>query len=369
MQDPNRAIRTVLDGLVAEGHELGLQVAAYLDGQLVIDAWAGLADAASRRPVDGETLFTGFSISKGTTSTCVHLLADRGLVDYDAPIARYWPEFAAHGKAHATVRHALTHRVGIPQDPPDFDWALVGEAEAVSRAVADLDPLWAPGTRTGYHALTYGWMLGEVVRRVDGRTIDKFLHEEICRPLAIKGLYFGVPAEAERRVATLENAAGLAPIASTLNPSMSDPAATFNRPNVRRAVIPGAGAIVTARGLARHYALLADGGELNGVRLLRPERVALATSPELEEPDPILAAIFSSSPSRWALGYELGGEPGPMAGSPKAFGYAGLGTIGFADPTRRFAFAFLKNRLDWSAREMNAATLVARAVEEHLDIG
>jgi CubicO group peptidase (beta-lactamase class C family) len=104
MLDPNRALQTVLDGLVAEGHELGLQVAAYLDGQLVVDAWAGVADAATRRLVEGETLFTGFSISKGITSTCVHLLADRGLVDYDAPIARYWPEFAAHGKARATVR-------------------------------------------------------------------------------------------------------------------------------------------------------------------------------------------------------------------------------------------------------------------------
>jgi CubicO group peptidase (beta-lactamase class C family) len=204
---------------------------------------------------------------------------------------------------------------------------------------------------------------------VDGRPIDQFLREEVCRPLGIEGLYFGVPAEAEPRVATLQNAPGLEPILATFNPSMYDPAATFNRPAVRRAVIPGAGAIVTARALARHYALLAGGGALNGVHLLRPERVAVATRPELEEPDPILSAIFSTAPSRWALGYELGGEPGPMASSPNAFGYAGLGTIGFADPPRRFAFAFLKNRLDWSAREMDAATWVARAVEESLSIG
>jgi CubicO group peptidase (beta-lactamase class C family) len=369
MTDASSEVSRLLERLVREGKETGLQVAAYLDGSLVVDAWAGHADETAGRPVDGDTLFTAFSVSKGITATCVHLLADRGLVDYDAPIASYWPEFAAHGKEKATVRDALTHRAGIPQDPPGFDLSTAGDWDAVCRAVADLEPLWQPGTQTGYHALTYGWMLGEVVRRVDGRGFGRFLQEEVCEPLGIEAMYFGVPAEEEHRVATLAYAPGLAPLTLTLTPSLSDAAATMNRSEVRRAAIPGAGAIMNARSLARHYAVLAGGGELDGVRLLTPDRIAVATRIESDQgADPVLAGVMDWRP-RWGLGYSLGGAPGAMAGRPLAFGYEGLGTIGFADPARNFAFAFLKNRLDWSADEMNSVTEVAHAVEQALGIG
>lgn len=366
MADPSSEVRKVLNSLVRDGGEIGVQVAAYLDGKLVVDTWAGLADEASQRPVDGDTLFTAFSISKGITATCVHILADRGIVDYDAPIMRYWPEFAAKGKAEATVRHALTHRVGIPQDPPGFDVGMISDWDAVCRAVAEMEPLWEPGTKISYHPLTYGWILGEVVRRVDGRPIAQFLQEEVCQPLGITGLYFGVPPEAERRVAALRNAPGqaelLARLDIPLNHPLRDSAATFNRPEVRRATIPGAGAIMNARSLARHYAMLAGGGALDGVRLLSQERIAIATAPQPENPN--------TAEVRWwtghGLGYTLGGGPGPSAGRPHAFGYEGVGTIGFADPSRGFAFAFLKNLLDMSASEMNSATLVAEALEEVL---
>src|SRR5215211_2486985 len=147
----------MLESLVRERGEVGVQVAAYLDGKLVIDTCAGLADEASGRPVDGETLFTAFSISKGITATCIHILADRGFIDYDEPIGSYWPEFAAKGKAKTTVRDALTHRAGIPQDPAGVDSGMVGDWQAVCRATADLEPLWEPGTEIGYHPLTYGW--------------------------------------------------------------------------------------------------------------------------------------------------------------------------------------------------------------------
>jgi CubicO group peptidase (beta-lactamase class C family) len=365
--DPNDRVRDVLEGLVRSGAEAGVQVAAYLDGRLVVDAWAGLADEASQRPVDGETLFTGFSISKGVTATCVHILADRGLVDYDAPIARYWPEFAAKGKEAATVRHALTHRVGIPQDPPGFALSMASDWDTVCRLTAELVPLWEPGTKTGYHPLTYGWMLGEVVRRVDGRPIARFLQDEVCSPLGIEGIYLGVPPTAEPRVATLKNSPTASVLDTSVNPSLSDTAGVFNRPEVRRAAIPGAGAIVNARSLARHYAMLAAVGELDGVRLLSPERIAAATVVDFEGVDPILE-VFGSDPIRWALGYMVGGVAGFVPSRPKAFGYDGVGTIGFADPERRYSFAFLKNLLDLSPRMMESATLVARAVEEALGI-
>jgi CubicO group peptidase (beta-lactamase class C family) len=367
MADPDDAVREVLEGLVASGREVGVQVAAYLDGRLVVDAWAGLADEASERAVDGETLFTGFSISKGITATCVHVLADRGFLDYDAPIAEYWPEFAAKGKGKATVRHALTHRVGIPQDPPGFEIGMAADWDAVCRATAELEPLWEPGTRSGYHPLTFGWMLGEVVRRVDGRPIGRFLQEEICRPIGIEGLYFGVPPEAEPRVAALKNAPGTRQVDASLNPSLLDPAGTFNRPEVRRATIPGAGAIVNARSVARHYALLAGGGELDGVRLLSQERIRAAATLDWAGIDPVLASFWTEE-TPWALGYMLGGWPGPMEGRPDALGYDGPGTIGFAHARSGLAFAFLKNLIDLSPRMHETSTLVVGAVERALGI-
>ncbi len=364
MPQEAREVQDVLDRLVRDGLEVGVQVAAYLDGELVVDAWAGVPDKVTGRPVDGETLFTTFSISKGITSTCIHILADRGLVDYDVSIATYWPEFGTRGKGSATVRHALTHKVGIPQDPPEFSLTEGLSWDAVCRATAEMTPLWEPGTRTGYHPLTFGWILGEVLRRVDGRPIDQFLQDEICRPLRIDGLYFGVPGELEQRVATLENAHTVSQLDLSQNPSLLDVADAMNRPQVRRAVVPGAGAIGNARSVARLYAMLAGGGELDGTRILARDRVATLSEPEPEDVD--------SAGVRWwtahSLGYTLGGGPGPREGHPQAFGYEGVGTIGFADPGRNYAFAFLKNRLDLSETEMDSATLVARTVEQALGI-
>ncbi|MHB8574882.1 MAG: serine hydrolase domain-containing protein [Dehalococcoidia bacterium] len=188
MPDVNQQVHTVLEGLIADGLELGAQVAAYLDGELVVDTWAGLADKESGRAVDGDSLFTVFSTTKGPTATCIHVLAERGLLKYDAPIARYWPEFAAHGKEEATVRDALTHRAGVPQLPADITPAMMCDWEGMCRLIAESEPLWEPGTKTGYHAYTFGWILGEMLRRIDGRPIAEFLQQEICRPLAIASL-------------------------------------------------------------------------------------------------------------------------------------------------------------------------------------
>ena len=204
MKDINNKVQKVLEDLICDEGEIGLQVAAYLDGKLVIDTWAGLADQTSQRPVDGETLFNSFSISKGIVSTCIHILADRGLLDYDDPIASYWPEFAAMGKEKATIRHALTHRVGIPNDPPGINIELMSNWDAVCQAIADMKPLWEPGTKISYHPLTYGWILGEVVHRIDGRSISQFLQDEVCQPLGITDMYFGVPPEKEHFGSNLE---------------------------------------------------------------------------------------------------------------------------------------------------------------------
>lgn len=369
MTDPQNAVQTLLDDLVASGAERGLQVAAYRDGALIVDAWAGVADAATGRAVDGDTLFTVFSSTKGVTSTVIHLLAARGLLDYDAPIAAYWPEFAANGKARVTVRHALTHAAGIPQRPSGAD---ATDWEGTVREIAAMTPLWEPGTQHGYHAGTFGWILGEVARRVDGRPIARIVAEEIAAPLRVgDSLFFGIPDDAEPCVATLENDRTItdapeAPPDSLLARAMPGSrgyAVAFNRPEIRRAVQPAGGGIMSARALARHYAALVGEG-VGGVRLLPPERVREATALQTEVKDIVLGV-----PVRRGLGYMLGGPGSAMGERVSAFGHAGYGgSIGFADPEYRFAFALTKNRLAFTLPDRSAANRVANAVRAALGI-
>jgi CubicO group peptidase (beta-lactamase class C family) len=376
MTDVQTRIQALLDDLVSTGAERGLQAAAYLDGKLVVDAWAGVADPATGRLVDGETLFTSFSTSKGITATIIHVLADRGLLDYDAPIARYWPEFAAHGKDAITLRHALTHRSAIPQMPEGVGPAEMCDWEGICAGIADLVPLWEPGTVSCYHALTYGWILGEVARRVDGRPFAQLVQEELCAPLGLTALYMGLPDPAEARVAPLE-----APPAPAVLPAAPPPAGedadplspamlaqrilppallplheVFNRPDVRRACIPAGGGIMNARGLARHYAALAS-GELDGVRLLTAERIAQAARVQAHDP-----AVGTTEPWYRGLGYWPLGDPvAPTRGGRTVFGHGGAGgSLGFADKTYRFAFGLTKNRMVESPPGEETADRVVR---------
>ncbi|MSQ11280.1 MAG: class A beta-lactamase-related serine hydrolase [Dehalococcoidia bacterium] len=349
----NDQVKALLDKMVKNKEEVGLQVAAYLDGELVVDCWAGLADSTTNRKVDGDTLFTVFSTTKGITATCIHMLADRGKLDYDAPIAKYWPEFAQKGKAKATVRHGLTHSVGLPLMPDGITTEKMCDWDWMCKTLAETKPMWEPGTKTGYHAYTYGWILGEVLRRVDGRTIGKFVQEEICKPLGMTDIYIGIPGSVEKRVARLENApvppgAPVFPadslIFKAIPPIVGTTGEVFNRPDVRRASIPGAGGIMSARALARHYAALAGGGTLGKAKLMSSKRVDIARTKQTEDTDFVIGMPITK-----AMGYFLGGA-GPMdAGmgpSPKVFGHAGAGgSNGFADPEHKFAFGFAKTLL------------------------
>jgi CubicO group peptidase (beta-lactamase class C family) len=366
------AVQALLDELVSDGQELGLQAVAYLNGELVIDAAAGVADRATGRPVDGDTLFTVFSTTKGITATCIHLLAERGKLDYDDPIARYWPEFAAHGKDRVTVRDALTHRAGVPQMPADVTPAALGDWDRMCAAIAAQPPLWEPSTQTGYHAYTFGWILGEVLRRIDGRPIAAFVQDEICAPLGVRDIYFGIPGAVEGRVATLENAPppegapqppADALIFRAIPPAVGTTGAVFNRPDVRRAVIPAGGGIMSARAVARHYAALI--GEVDGVRLLPPERVAIATALQTDAQDLVLGL-----PTRKGLGYFLGGPRSPMSERLTSFGHPGAGgSIGFADPEYGLAVGFTKNMLRTSLDPTQAAAFrVGQRIREALGI-
>jgi CubicO group peptidase (beta-lactamase class C family) len=369
MTDVQAAVQTLLDALIRADLERGVQVAAYLDGNLVVDAWAGQADPVSGRPVDSETLFTAFSATKGITATVIHLLAERGQLAYDEPVVSFWPEFAAHGKSRITVRHVLSHTAGVPQLPreiPISDW--VGQC----RATAALAPLWEPGTQSGYHALTFGTILGELAHRVDGRPFAQIVRDDISLPLGITSLHFGVAGDTEQSIATLENDASILradPVpadslhAQALWPPLPNWASLYNQPAVRGAVIPAAGGVMTARALARHYAALVGRG-VDGVRLLPAERVREATTLQPSGLDVVLGEPVSRG-----LGYGLAGSNPAMSKRTSAFGHRGVGgSIGFADPEYGLAFALLKNRLASSAPAESTAAHVARTVRNALGI-
>ena len=371
MSDAQRRVQAVLDQLTASGEERGLQVAAYLDGELVVDAWSGVADPATGRTVDGDILFTVFSIGKGIAATAVHMLVERGALDYDAPVCRVWPEFAANGKEAVTLRQVLCHQAGIPQVPDGATITDLRDWDSICAAIAALAPLWEPGTRTGYHATTWGFLVGEIVRRADGRPFDRFVREEICAPLGVDSLFYGIPDEAEPRVATLEDGPRPpeqpSPAPDTLGARVMGPvprtAAVWNRADVRRACIPAAGGIMNARAIARHYAALVDDG-VDGVRLLPPERVAAAATLQTDARDKVHGV-----PVPKALGYFLGGPLSPMGNRRSAFGHGGTGgSTGFADPEHRFAFALTKNRLVVAPPGDGAAIRVARETRAALGI-
>ena len=367
----NEQVRRLLEDLVASGEELGLQVAAYHRGRLVIDAWAGLADTSTGRKVDGGTLFTVFSTTKGVIYAAVHLLAERGALSYDDPVAQFWPAFGARGKAAVTVRQVLDHSAAVPQMPDGATAEDICDWDRMCSAIADLPPLWKPGTRTGYHAYTVGWILGEVVRRIDGRSASRFVTEEICAPLGLKDLFLGIPekADVEARVATLVDGPvpqdGPAPMPfldKAIPPDLQPGAVVFNRPDVRRASIPGAGGIMNARDLARFYASLATG--VDGVRLLPAERVALIAQEQRRDMDQVLGLEI-----RKGLGYFL---PGPNAesiiDSPGAFGHPGAGgSVGYADPQNKLAVGLAKTLLvspvdRWSTTEVKITVRIREAL-------
>jgi CubicO group peptidase (beta-lactamase class C family) len=350
----------LLDGLVASGAEVGLQVAAYRDGELVLDIWAGIADETTGRAVDGDTLFVVFSATKGVLATAIHLLAERGAIDYEAPVARYWPAFGAHGKERITLRQALAHQAGIPQLPPGLPPEQMCDWEAMCATIADLVPLWEPGSRTIYHGMTFGWILGEVLRRVDGRDVRTFVHQEIAGPLRVSDLHVGTTLDLTPRLARLRNAAAGPPAAET-----------WNRADLRQAIIPAAGGQFNARSLARLYAALANGGSLDGSRLFGPERIAVA---RLQQTRPADAAEIGMA---FGLGYRLGSPVYPEWGllralgtDPRVFGHTGAGgSLGFADPERRFAFALTKNLLHpVIVGNLSTTRTIVEAVRQAFDV-
>ncbi|MEJ7843481.1 MAG: serine hydrolase domain-containing protein [Rubrobacter sp.] len=309
MNDLQQQVQDAIDGLVESGAERGLQVAVYRHGDQMVDAVAGAADPMTERPVASDTPFYTYSSGKGATATVAHVLVERGLFGYETPIVELWPEFGAHGKETATVRHALTHTVGVPGIPADTTPEDLCDWDKMCAVIAGSEPWWEPGTRTAYHAYTFGYIVGEIVRRATGKPISQVLREEVTAPLGIADeLYFGMPESELGRLARLEDEEGSAEFLAAMpddspffkwGPRATFPTADFgNRPDVLMADIP-AGGKMSACALARMYAALL--GEVDGVRLLSPARLREVSAVAFSGVDEIMG-----SPVSWALGYAPG---------------------------------------------------------------
>jgi CubicO group peptidase (beta-lactamase class C family) len=341
---------------VARGVETGVQVAAYLKDKLVVDTWGGVADGVTGRKVDGDTLFNVYSVTKAVAAVALHMQADRGLIDYNAPVTRYWPEYGANGKASTTVRDVLTHRACVPQMPPNVTPERMCDWDWMTRAIAALEPIAPPGSKTLYLSMTFGWIVGELVRRTDPahRSLGRFIREEIATPLGITDLWIGIPDPVESRIARQVNA--MRPIPAQYLPplflaSMPEQVAltplVFERPDVRRAEVAGVGGIFNARSEARFWAMLANLGELDGVRLLSRKLAQTFNTPRAhsDEPDQVMFNI----PLPISIGgFWLGGPNTPVCSpkSPRAICHPGQGgSIGWADPDTGLAVAICHNRL------------------------
>jgi len=386
-------VREEFERNFAERGEVGASVCVTIDGETVVDMWGGTAEPASGRAWSADTVGNVWSATKGATALCAHMLASRGQLDLNAPVAQYWPEFAKSGKEAVLVRHLLNHQAGLPalRDPLPagcfYDWNLMADA------LAKEEPFWKPGTRNGYHALTFGFLVGEVVRRVSGRTLGTFFRDEVAGPLGLD-FWIGLPEEHEGRVAPTIPADPPGPgdaVPSFYVAALTDPTSVQGLLLVNTGgymMVPGesdsraahaaemgaVGGITNGRGLAGMYRPLALGGSVDGVRLVGAEQLA------------IMGAVSSATsadavmlvPTRWALGFTKTMDNGhlPVADreglllSEEAFGHVGMGgSLGFADPKARMSFGYTMNRqgsgLGVNPRGQSLVDAVYRALDYH----
>ena len=356
--DPRFArVRDAFAREFAAGNEIGAAVCVTVEGEAVVDLWGGHRDAERTRPWQRDTLANVFSTTKGITAIALHRLVDEGCVDLDAPVAHYWPEFARGGKERILVRQLLSHEAGLAavrrrlQPMSLYDW------DAMVEALAEQTPWWEPGTAHGYHALTFGWLVGEVIRRVRRRSVGAVVRDEIARPLGVE-FEIGFGPELDTRVAPLvagpvhapeegsafDFAAAMAADPEGLlacvfgNPPPLDPEIVNSRA-WRAAEIPAANGHTNAHSLARIFAALANGGAAGGVRLLSPAAVERARTEQVNGPDKVLPM-----PTRLGLGFFLSSDFEPLGPNPGAFFHAGAGgSLGMANPEHRLSFGYVMN--------------------------
>jgi len=351
-------LREVFAASFANGEEIGASVAVVIDGRPVVSLFGGHADPAKTRPWTADTLVNVYSTTKGMAALCLHQLVEEGKVDLDAPVARYWPEFAAAGKAEVPVRWLLSHRVGLPAVRKLLPGEALYDWSAMITALAAETPWWTPGERHGYHAVTFGWLVGEVVRRVTGKSVGTVFRERIAAPLGAD-FYIGLPEALDSRVAELgamvttpaPDTGGFnlmeaflkEPEGMVARAFMNPPSMAFgpNNPAWRRAEIPAANGQANALGIAKVYgAVVAPEA---GHRVLAPESVARASAPQSNGKDAVLQLE-----TRFGLGFMIPQARRDARFGPgeRSFGHPGAGgSLGFGDPEARIGFGYAMNKM------------------------
>jgi CubicO group peptidase (beta-lactamase class C family) len=373
----------VMDAFLAnfvDRRDLGAACAVYVDGRPVVDLWGGIADARAGRPWVHDTSAVIFSCSKGLLAICAYLLVQDRRLDLDAPVARYWPRFATAEKAAITVREVMSHRAGLAALDTDLTLSEVLDWEPVIRAIEAQPPLHRASEGHVYHPMTYGWLVGEVIRRITGRSPGRYFRDVLGDPLGLQ-TWIGLPDAARPSVAWMEpplpdedsdaarEAARIAMDDPTVERSASMGGAfafpaiegfvTFNEPAIQAAEIPGANGISTARSLARLYAACVS--EVHGSPILTAGTIDDALTPQSGGPQ---RSGMPDDGARWGTGFQLASPPSqPMLGR-SSFGHAGAGgQLAFADRDHRVGFAYLGNQMggygDARARELTGALRTA----------
>ena len=346
-QDRFAAVRAAFDANLASGADNGASFCATLNGEVVVDLWGGYADEERTRPWERDTIVNVYSTTKTMTALVALMLADQGALDFDAPVARYWPEFAANGKADVKVSHLMSHAAGLsgwkePITNDDvYDW------EKMTSLLAAQAPYWEPGTASGYHALTQGFLVGEVVRRITGKSLGTVFRETVAEPLGAD-FHIGLPASEDGRVADLTPPPAGGGIGdgnqTELQKNMShnpgiDVKATRTRA-WRGAEIPAAGGTGNARSIAQVHAILANGGEAQGKRFLSEAGCRKALELQIEGTDLILA-----TPARFGMGFGLAGGMVPLP-NPNTIFWGGYGgSLVIIDMDARTSFGYAMNKM------------------------
>ncbi|MFN8160864.1 MAG: serine hydrolase domain-containing protein [Solirubrobacterales bacterium] len=356
--DRFRAVREAFAENFAERGELGASLSVWVEARPVVELRGGWADSGRSRPWGEDTLVDVFSVGKAMAAICVLMLSEEGRIDLDGPVSSLWPEFARAGKEGVTPRMILAHRAGVPGIRRPLGETAMYEWGTMTRALEEEEPWWEPGTAHGYHVNTFGFLVGELVKRAAGTTLGELFRERVAEPLAAD-LHFGVPPGSEERVAEFlfdldppterdPLPDGIAPSGAMdpemfrsvyFNPPGISGMGTVNTPEWRAALMPSTNAHATARGIARVCAALAGGGSLEGVRILDAATIAEAATEASGGPDFVLGR-----PSRFGLGFQLTQPERPLGPGEHGFGHFGAGgSLGFADPDHGLAFGYAMN--------------------------
>jgi CubicO group peptidase (beta-lactamase class C family) len=348
-----------IDHSISAGDEEGVQLCVYHHGQCIVDITRGVRDDVGT-PLNTHDMTLVWSVSKGITATCMHILAERRLIDYDDAVARFWPDFAKHGKSAISIRHIMSHTAGIPHLHAGVTFDDYADYERMCTIVADMVPISRAGQVPAYHGLTYGWPLAKVLEAVDGRSFGRFVQDEICWPLHINDLYIGIPNSQTANSVRLTHDLGEGVKADS---AFGDPIGFANHPGIRATCMPAANMLASAHAIARVYAALIGDG-VDGIRLLPPRRVEIATKVQRWAHDQTLA-----NERGFGLGFFLGSSIPAFGLRDTTFGHDGFGgAIGFADPEYGVALALTKTRMNFRPDAPNLSADLAAIVRTHLNI-